>query len=177
MDADWEVEIGGGAPVIEALWTGPDDSAGFIDLRESPERVSLIEEAVRFSPLADLLLSLNGAQSPVWTSKCDVWEPEAGSMALYIDMLPRAGLVFSEWQQAETFCRELVERLKAVERSDAECSVELVIRQAIAGEREGFGITAYLSAQSREGLALAMADFAAALVGWEAAAKAERKLQ
>jgi hypothetical protein len=143
MEADWEVEIGGGAPVIEALWPG------FVDLRSHPERVGEIAEAAAFTPLAGLLRALNSPESPVWTSKCDLWEPEPGALALYIDMLPHEGTVFSERQQAEVFCREHVGRLEATTLPVrlGEYSIELVIRQAVAGETEGFGITAYLGAK------------------------------
>ena len=71
MEADWEVEVGGGAPVIEALWPG------FVDLRLYPERIGEIQEAAGFPALAGLLRSLNGAGSSLWTAKCDLWEPEA----------------------------------------------------------------------------------------------------
>lgn len=176
MDADWDVEIGGGAPVIEALWAGADGAAGFVDLRSHPERIAEIAEAAEFAPLAALLVRLNAAESPVWTSKCDVWEPEAGGMALYIDMLSLMGTVFAAWRQAEGFCREMVARLEAMERG-ADGSVELVIRQAVAGEKEGFGVTAYLSAKSAEALAGTMADFADAVMAWEPPALAGSKLQ
>ena len=53
MEADWEVEIGGDAPVIDAQWPG------LVDLRANPERVCEIAEASAFPPLADLLLALN----------------------------------------------------------------------------------------------------------------------
>jgi hypothetical protein len=43
MEADWEVEIGGGAAVIEAEWPG------WIDLRKQPERASEIAEAAGFA--------------------------------------------------------------------------------------------------------------------------------
>ena len=49
MEADWEVEVGGGAPVIDALW------AGFVDLRRQPERIEEIAEAGKFPALAPLL--------------------------------------------------------------------------------------------------------------------------
>ena len=42
MEADWEVEVGGGSPVIEALWPG------FVDLRLYPERIGEIQEAAGF---------------------------------------------------------------------------------------------------------------------------------
>ena len=38
MEADYEVEAGGEAPVIEALWPG------FVDLRLQPERIGEIQE-------------------------------------------------------------------------------------------------------------------------------------
>jgi hypothetical protein len=162
MEADWEVEIGDGAPVIEADWPG------FIDLRSLPERIGEIEEAADFPPLAALLLALNAAASPLWTSKCDLWEPEPAALACYIDLLPLAGKVFAEWQHAETFCGEYVARLALIalpecgpdrnSESSPDCSIALVIRQAIAGSTEGFGITAYLSAKGRD-----QADAAAAL--------------
>jgi hypothetical protein len=165
MEADWEVEIGGGAPVIEALWPG------FIDLRIDPERIVEIAEAADFAPLAMLLLALNASESPVWTAKCDRWEPEPGTMASYIDVLPREGVVFSEWQQAEGFCRKYVECLNALALPEcgANCSVELVVRHAVAGKAEGFGVTAYLSAtggtgaEAAEALGAMMAGFAGAL--------------
>jgi hypothetical protein len=169
MEVDWEVEIGGGAPVIEAEWPG------FVDLRSHPERIAEIAEAVAFPPLAALLLALNAPESPVWTSKCDVWvpqlesksesEPELAAQASYVDMLSREGKVFSRWQEAEAFCREYVSRLAKIAQpaSGAECSLDLVIRQAVAGQAEGFGITAYLSADAATVLAAAMAAFADAL--------------
>ena len=179
MEADWEVEIGGGAPVIEALWPG------FIDLRIDPERIIEIAEAADFAPLAALLLELNGSHSPVWTAKCDRWEPEPGAMASYIDMLPREGMVFSGWQQAEGFCRTYVDRLSALVLLECgpNCSVELVVRQAVAGEAEGFGVTAYLGARAatlEEAaviMALVMAGFADALPTAAATVRSGSKLQ
>ena len=161
MDADWEVEIGGEAPVIEANWQG------FIDLRSNPERVGEICEAAAFAPLTALLLALNSPHSPVWTAKCDLWEPEeaagSSSLACYVDLLPVEGRVFAEWRQAEGFCRDYVKRLALAGPSN--CSVELVIRQAIAGVLEGFAITAYISAAGT-GRAAAAIALAGALAGF-----------
>jgi hypothetical protein len=179
MEADWEVEIGGGAPVIEAEW------AGLVDLRSHPECIAEVAEAAAFPALAALLLALNAAHSPLWTSKCDVWEPEPAALACYIDMLPVEGRVFARWQQAEAFCREYVTRLAQITRPElsAECSIDLVIRQAIACQAEGFGITAYLRAKAAchadaEGaLAAAMAALADALPSSLAPATAGSKLQ
>lgn len=182
MEADWEVEIGGGAPVIEA--GGP----GWIDLRTQPERVSEIAEAAGFAALGKLLTALNGAASPWWTSKCDLWQEETGELACYVDLLPVEGRVFGEWQQAESFCRAFVARLGAEPEhrgsaDDAEVSVDLVIRAAIAGEVEGFGITAYLSARGTDGadaaaaLSAALDAFADALAAVASPAPGGSKLQ
>jgi hypothetical protein len=183
VEADWEVEIGGGAPVIEALWPG------FIDLRCDPEHakeiVSEVAEAAAFPPLCALLLALNAPESSVWTSKCDLWEPDQNALAIYMDMLPRQEVVFAEWQQAEAFCREHVARLAAISAPERglECSINLVIRQAIAGPAEGFGFTAYLSARGLDkaeaaaGLAAVIAGFADALRIVKPPARADSKLQ
>jgi hypothetical protein len=144
MEIDWEVEIGGGASVIEAAWPG------FVDLRRDPSLISKIDEAAAFPPLASLLLALNVADSPLWTAKCDLWEPEPAALALYIDILPQQGRVFSQWQHAEAFCRDYVARLASVTLSNPgdESAITLVVRQAIAGSSEGFAVTAYLSAKA-----------------------------
>jgi hypothetical protein len=174
VDADWEVEIGGGAAVIEALWPG------WIDLGNQPERIDEIGEVAALPALEAFLLALNAADSPLWTSKCDVWEPETGTLACYVDLLPVEVKVFARWQQAEAYCRECVARLAGTELQ--ECCVELVIRQATAGAAEGFGITAYLSAKdaglgAASALAAGMAAFADALKGPAGSRGAGSKLQ
>ena len=175
MEADWEVEVGGGAPVIEALWPG------FVDLRQNPERIGEIQEAAVFPALAGLIRSLHEAGSPVWTAKCDLWELEVNELACYIDLLPVAGVVFPQWKKAEVFCREWVAMLTPVPLP--ECRVDLIVRQAIVGETEGFGVTAYLSATGRdrsgaaETLAAALVAFAGAIPPIATPEAAASKLQ
>jgi hypothetical protein len=140
MDIDWEVEIGGGAPVIDAHWQG------FVDLRAHPERIGEIAEASQFPPLAALLIKLNSLTSPVWTSKCDAWVPETGGQACYVDLIPHDESVFAEWQRAEGFCRALVKQMIVYDNSENGETITLVVRQAIASQAEGFGVTAYFSA-------------------------------
>jgi hypothetical protein len=140
MDIDWEVEIGGGAPVIEAHWPG------FIDLPAHPESINEIAEASAFPPLADLLIKLNTPTSPVWTSKCDVWQPEQGGLACYVDLIPKDESAFSEWKRVEGLCRALTSQMIADDESDCSATVMLIVRQAMADQAEGFGITAYFSA-------------------------------
>jgi hypothetical protein len=137
-----------------------------VDLRQHPERLGEVAEAVASPALSGLLLALNGPGSTLWTAKCDLWLPEAvdltieqlaglatvgegdgeqAALACYVDILPRDGMVFPRWEQAEAFSRDWVRRLEAV--SLPSVTVDLIVRQAIAGETEGFGVTAYLSAE------------------------------
>jgi len=186
MEADFEIQVGGDAPVIEALWEG------FVDLRRSPERIAEISEAVGFPALAQALLALNGAGSTLWTAKCDVWDPHAlgldesvpghsvpseprhAALACYIDLLPLSFRVFATWKDAENFCRRWVSQLDMPETCEdasgatLNATVDLIVRQALAGAVEGFGITAYLGGvadyrtSADEALAAALELFVAA---------------
>ena len=160
MEADWEVEIGPDAPLIDALWPG------LIDLRSDPGRVQAIQEAQQFPAFTVALLRLNGwnagrenrSAPAVWTSKCDVWEPEAvdpdemeaaaaeskAALACYIDLVPEDPQIFAVLLETESWARAAVSRLRAIPRGC--CRMDLVIRRAILGEREGFGVTAYATA-------------------------------
>jgi hypothetical protein len=162
MEADWEIEIGGAAPAIEPHW------AGFVDLRLSPDRALLLAETHQLPGLAEALVRLNAPNSQVWTSKCDVFEPDAFDLdeldatsqsaahrlACYIDLLPRSGDLWPDPTAASAWCRRACAGIKAVPIRC--CRADLVIRQAlIAPERMGLGITAYLTAcgSSCEGVA------------------------
>ncbi len=154
MEADWEIEIGEEAPVIDAAWSG------LIDLRSGPERVNEVSECAGFTALRQTLLSLNGAQSAVWSSKCDSWavedfaefdrdefeaaESDTHAITCYIDLLPRERNAWKKAESAIQFCSEVVEQLKAVTLKAAR--VELVLRRAVFAEgEEATGITAYVT--------------------------------
>lgn len=152
MEADWELEIGPGAPLIDAAWTG------LVDLRSEPGRVNEIGETARLPGLAQALLRMNSSDSPVWTTKCDVWQPDSvdpdemeasraeGVLALacYIDMLPRFCADWASPARVENFCRRLVGMLRSVQAFC--CRADLVVRQTVLrGERPTLGITAYLA--------------------------------
>jgi len=188
MEADWEFEVGGDAPVIDACWPG------FVDLRLSPERARELSEATQLPGLARALQALNGTGSPVWTSKCDLWassEPQgfdsdeldappgcsAHVVACYIDLLPRTDLQWSLPHLAEGACRQLCSLLGAVPLRC--CRVDLVVRTAFVNQgRIDLGITAYVTAcgatlaEAKGALESALAAFAHALcscstVQWE----------
>jgi hypothetical protein len=156
MEADWEFEVGGDAPIIEAHWPG------FVDLRADPTRVVEVTEAQQFSGLADALVRLNAVNSPVWTSKCDVFDPgpvdavefdatdeEAQHRtACYIDLLMRSDEDWRSPGMAEQSCRGICARLREVPLRC--CRIDLVIRRAhIHADRDELGVTAYFAACGR----------------------------
>jgi hypothetical protein len=168
MEADWEFEVGGDAtvPVIDAQW------AGFVDLRQSPERAWQLPEAAQLPALAEVLAKLNEASSPVWSSKCDVWphlEPDefdpdeldappgcACAMGCYIDLLHRIDRQWAEPDKAAADCKHVCGLLSAVPLRC--CRVDLVIRRAIiTPELMSLGITAYLTSCSRSDAEAAVA--------------------
>jgi len=176
MEADWEVEVGGDAPVIDA------HSAGFVDLRSEPELAWRLAEAGMLPGLAEALIRLNGEVSPVWTAKCDVWTVEdfesfdldeldalaesgAYGVACYIDLLPRDGERWGDAAAAVRDCKEICARLRG--GSLRGCRVDLVVRETLAGSE--LGITAYLTAcggteeEAKRVLGAAVGEFAGAV--------------
>ena len=152
MEADWEFELGGDAPVMHAHWPG------LVDLRSSPERAAELAEAAQQPGLAGALARLNGPSSPVWTSKCDVWpvaefdmdeldapgDSASSAVACYIDLLQRD---YDAWKipAVEAWCRATCARLHAIQLRC--CRVDLVIRYALLNaDPQHLGVTAYLTA-------------------------------
>jgi hypothetical protein len=156
MQADWEFEVGGDAPVIDAHWDG------FVDLRATPEQVRELPEVAEFAELGATLLWLNAVGSPVWTAKCDFWlalqpgefdadeldapaENSTTGAACYIDILPRADGAWSQQQRAEAACRQVCGLLSEVPLRS--CRVDLIVRRALlVPGRMDLGITAYFTA-------------------------------
>jgi hypothetical protein len=179
MEADWEFEVGGDAPVIEAHW------AGFVDLSGHPERALDLPETTQFPALAEALARLNATDSPVWTSKCDFWpyldagefDPDemdappaftAHAMGCFIDLLPKSDQQWALPEMAEKACKRICGLLNAVQLGC--CRVDLVIRRAFtAPELLGLGVTAYLTAcgettaEAKRTLEAALAAFTDAL--------------
>jgi hypothetical protein len=153
MEVDWEVEIGGDAPVIDGNWDG------LIDLRRSPEQAAELPEARQLPALAEALVRLNSDASPVWTAKCDVWRPdefdvdeldaqreEAGcAIACYVDLLPRSDQRWRSPEKAVGDCQAIGARLHAVPLRC--CRADLIVRRAyVRPHRDELGITAYVTA-------------------------------
>jgi len=180
MEADWEVEIGGGA-IIDACWPG------LIDLRTSPGHAFDLPEAANFPSLAHSLVTLNAEDSPVWTSKCDLWPvlqgdfdpdeldapPESAfGLACYIDLLPRSSQLWSTPALAVEWAKAACDRLRKIPLHS--CRIDLIIRRAIVTpdgppDQLELGITAYLTAcgateaEAAQTLASALTTFATTL--------------
>jgi hypothetical protein len=154
VEADWEVELGGDAPLIDICWPG------FVDLRRIPEKSSELTEVLQLPALGPALLSLNSSRSPLFTAKCDVWlvtaidplefdapqESASHAIAVYMDLVPGDPQLWSDPDRAIAWCRALCVRLKSTSFG---CSrVDLIIRRALISPDldDGIGITAYLAA-------------------------------
>jgi hypothetical protein len=151
VEADWAVEVGGDAARIEADW------AGFVDLRRDGLAVDEIGEAREHPGLRAALLELNGPESAVFTSKCDVWtlaqeeidplefdcravEARTG-IACYVDVIAREADLFASFAEHEGWVRRAVSVLRG-ERI-LRGRVDLVVRGAKAGGVDSFGVTLY----------------------------------
>ena len=152
MEADWEVEIGSGAPVIDGAWEG------WLDLRADPNLVANIVEVAQFPALGDSLALLNAASSPVWTAKCDVWTVEefdpdeldadrnAAILALgcYIDLLSTDAAVFSTVDACARWSQRLCLHLRS--KPLRQCRVDVIVRRAfLTPESAGLGVTTYIT--------------------------------
>ena len=190
MEADWEIEIGGDAPLIEAHWPG------FVNLQLHPERAGDLAEALQIEGLASALIRLNANDSPVWTTKCDVWptvdfdadELDAPhveglhAVACYIDILPRNPRAWLVRENAVQWCKELCARVRCLPLGS--CRADLVVRGAVMNaDRCDVGVTTYLTAcgpsdeEARSRLASALAVFLDAVAIEGAPAALSSKLQ
>jgi len=152
MEADWEFEVGGDAPIIEAHWSG------FVDLRANSQHASALSECRDLPELADALIRLNAPDSPVWTSKIDVFTPDridpdemaasscdaAHASTCYIDLLPRSDQIWDTPSKVERECRRICANLKVITLS--RCRVDLVVRRAVEAGTCDLGMTVYLTA-------------------------------
>ena len=153
MEADWEFEIGGDAPIIDPNWSG------FVDLRIEPNRAEEFPEARQLPGLAYVLARLNAMNSPVWTCKADVFVPDqidpdeldatsedaSQSIACYIDLLPRNSQRWNSLTRAEHACTNLCVRLREIPLR--RCRVDLVVRGAhLESDANDLGATLYLTA-------------------------------
>ena len=136
MEADWEVEIGEGAPMIDIDWPGR------IDLAASPDSAANLPEAQAFPPLATALARINRRPAALLTSKCDVWDVEdfdrdeldapgtdTIASACYIDVVPFHRNRWHDPLLAIAWCRSVCDLIRELPLSS--CRADLVVRRAI----------------------------------------------
>lgn len=158
MEADWAVEVGSDLPRIDPEWSG------WVDLRERPKAISSIVEAAGHPALHDALLLLNSSDSPVFTSKCDVWPlaPEEidplefdatakenlRGIACYIDVIQRAPEWFASFVLHEAWVQKAAAQLRGMPVRNGRA--DLVMRAAARRESNGFGVTLYAAGCGRD---------------------------
>ena len=166
MLVEWSAECSADDTVLVVPWS---DSAHpdrrFVDLRENPYDLDLLEEAAEHPPLLHALRALNATRSPVFTAKCDAWpldgderdhlrlnldhgaeEAQAG-FASYIDLLWRERPIFVSFHRQEQLLHRLARLAAALDHPYA--MAEGVVRPALvdlAGPQEGFAVSLYVKA-------------------------------
>jgi hypothetical protein len=191
MFSEWSVECSADDPVLVVPWTDPNDpGCRFFDLRENPDELDWLEEAMQYPPLLHTLRALNATRSPVFTAKCDVWtmtpdeveplrheldlipEDAPAGIAGYIDLLWRERSIFVSFHQHEQLLHRIGRLTAPLDHPYA--ALECTLRPALvdlSGPQEGFAISLYIKAlghdpqAAEERWAAALTDMATLLRG------------
>jgi hypothetical protein len=136
MHADFSVELGGDAPALEIPWRSDDPHVRYYDLKNHPELMQQIPEAVAYPELSSFLTRINAAGFPLATAKCDLWlsskvAPEEEifgdrKFVSYIDLFFVDDLDRCSFEKHETFAKELCRLLSHAPEIAA--TVEMIIR-------------------------------------------------
>jgi hypothetical protein len=153
MEADWSVEVGADLPTIDVPWEG------FVDLRHDPSLVSSLDEAASSAILAQVLVMLNQRDSPVFTSKCDLWrlaedeidplefdaarEKAMVGIACYVDIIARRESLLMSFSAHETWARLATKKMRSIKMRRSRA--DLVVRPATTDESDGYGLTLYVA--------------------------------
>jgi len=158
MQSDWSVACGPDDPTVAVPWAGAEATLRYIDLREAPDRIEEIPEAVLYPCIHAALRCWNSPDSPYFTAKCDVWSYPAElydaedlsefgyAQASYVDLLSRDESTFSQFSIAETLLKALSGLADLVPATAARC--EWILRPAylFSGTESvsGFAMTLYI---------------------------------
>lgn len=144
MQADFSVELGGGAPALEIPWRADDPGVRYYDLKIHPELVLQIPEARAYPELNSFLSRINAAGFPLATAKCDVWsssqvEPEEEifgdrKFVSYVDLIFVDESDRCSFEKHETFAKDLCRLLGHAPEIAA--TVELVIRHCYYHQKD-----------------------------------------
>lgn len=137
MQADFSVELGRDDPALELPWSSDDPHVRYYDLKNHPELLQQIPEAVAHPELSSFLSRINFAGFPLATAKCDVWStvevaPEEEifgdrKFVSYIDLVFVDEGDRCSFEKHEAFAQDLCRLLGHAPEIAA--TVELVIRR------------------------------------------------
>jgi hypothetical protein len=150
MQADFSVELGSDDPALELPWSSVDPHVRYYDLKNHPELLQQIPEAVAHPELGPFLSRINAAGFPLATAKCDVWSSEEVApeeeifgdrkFVSYIDLVFVNESDRCSFEKHEAFAKDLCQLLGHAPEIAA--TVELVIRRCyyhqekLVGENE-----------------------------------------
>jgi hypothetical protein len=136
MQADFSVELGRDDPALELPWESDDPGVRYFDLKNDPELVRQIPEAIQHPELGQFLARINAVGSPLATAKCDAWSsmevaPEEEifgdrKFVSYIDLVFVSETDLCSFEKHEAFASDLCRLLSRAPEIPA--AVELVIR-------------------------------------------------
>jgi hypothetical protein len=137
MQADFSVELGRDDPALELPWSSADPHVRYYDLKNHPELLQQIPEAVVHPELGSFLSRINAAGFPLATAKCDAWSSEEVApeeeifgdrkFVSYIDLVFINKADRCSFEKHEAFAQDLCRLLGHAPEIAA--TVELVIRR------------------------------------------------
>lgn len=161
MQSDFSIELGRDDHALEIPWSSPDGTQRYLDLKRQPDLLLNVLEAADNQELAEFLVALNAAHSPLETAKCDTWvsdeiHPEEEVFGAPWKFGAYVDLIFSALEERASFelHEEFAERISGLLKRapDFAAAADFVIRRCYSHTRadqdrseEGFCITVYVS--------------------------------
>jgi hypothetical protein len=138
MQADYSVELGRDDPALEIPWSSGDPSLRYYDLKNYPELVLKIPEAMANPEISAFLTRINAPGFPLATAKCDAWHsreisPEEEIFGADRKFVSYVDLFFVDeshrcsFEKNETLAKGICRLLSSA--PDIAATVELVIRR------------------------------------------------
>ena len=137
MHADFSLELGRDDAALELPWNSTDPAVRYYDLKNHPELLQQIPEAMAYPELGAFLARINAAGFPLATAKCDAWRsrevaPEEEifgdrKFVSYIDLVFEGEAERCSLEKHEAFAKDLCRLLGQAPEIPA--AVEVVIRR------------------------------------------------
>ena len=137
MHADFSVELGRDDAALELPWSSADPAVRYYDLKNHPELLQQVPEAMAHPELGAFLARINAAGFPLATAKCDAWAsrkvtPEEEifgdrKFVSYIDLVFEDAAARRSFEKHEAFAKDLCRLLSQAPEIPA--AVELVVRR------------------------------------------------